>query len=223
MDKNLTAVLNDLNLKIDRSNFEASKKSRYKGKIDFLVEKYREVNISDNHIETYQSLIKKGRELIKDNIKDEDKLKYYLRYCEAAIYDFEGNIKQLNIIVRMFLISCALFLVLAPQYFGPIFPLIFLVPAFIGLKGMKKRSLNGLNMALAVMPMALMTSIVCIRMTYLASSNIAKYTAEYAVTNKITEGLARNLIIGSGVFGVILLVTTGITIYMGFKNRKMFI
>lgn len=223
MDKALTIVLKDIKLKLEKTNIETKKKDKYKEQIDALIEKYRDMEVSDNHAETYDSLVKKGRELLKDNIKEEDKLKYYLRYCEAAIYDFQGIIKPLSFIIRMFLISCAIFLALAPQYFGAIFPLIFLVPAYLGLRGMKKRVENGLKLGLSVMPMALMTSVVCIRMTYLASTNFADYVGKVAAANKITEATASYLTIGSGILGVILLITSLSTIYLGFKYRKMFV
>lgn len=223
MDKALNIVLKDIALKLDRTNFAAKNKDKYKDQINSLMERYNNIEVSDNRIETYNSLVKKGRELLKDNIKEESKLKYYLKYCEAATYDFQGITKPLTLLIRMFLVSIAIFLVLAPQYFGPIFPLIFLVPVYLGLKGMKKRVVNGLMLSMAVMPMTLLSSAVCIRMSYLASTDFANYIANAAKNNNITETMAKYFAIGSGIFGVILLITSIITIYIGYKYRKMFV
>jgi uncharacterized membrane protein (DUF485 family) len=196
MEKDLVAVLEEVNKKISKV-YSGKKKDKFEGEINGLISIYKDMEIPEALGETYESLINKGKELMKEsNIKQEKKVDYYLRYCGAAIYDFKGNLQPLNTIMKSFLLMSALFFVLSPQYFSFILPLIFVLPVFLGLRGMRKRVLNGLYVGIAVVPMAMLVSIVWIRNAILTISSgtfvdfINQLAQSYGFSYEFTQNLA---------------------------------
>ena len=173
---------------------------------------------------TYESLKNKGKELLKEsNLKQEKKMDYYLRYCGAAIYDFKGNLQPLNTILKSFLLTCVLFFVLAPQYFSFILPIIFVLPIFLGLRGMRKRVLNGLMMGVAVVPMAMLVSIVWIRNAILTIGNFEPFINQLAQSYGFSYEFTKNLAIACILMSVVLLASSITLLYNAIKHRKMFI
>lgn len=225
MEKDLTSILAELNRKLGKT-YTGKKKNKYETEINGLIKEYNTLEIPEALNETYESLMNKGRELMKEsNIKQEKKVDYFLRYCGAAIYDFKGNLKPLNTIMKSFLVTCVLFFVLAPQYFSFIMPLIFVIPVFLGLRGMKKRVLNGLYMGIAIVPMAILVSAVWIRNAIITLSSgtfndfISQLAASYGLSYEVTQSLSIVFIILS----IILLASAITLIYNAMKHRKMFI
>lgn len=217
-------VLSDIKKKIDKMDIEERKKSAYKDKIEGLIGAYSAIRVSEGKREVYESLLKKGRELSRENNrKDVKKLEYYLRYCEAALYDFKGNVRLLGKIVGLFILSSALFLVLSPQYFGPILPLLFFLPIFLGIKGLKKRSLNGFNLSMSVLPMAILTAVVWLKTAFLASSDFTRFVSASAQKYNMDISFARNLMIVFIVMSFVLLLLSVYTMVIMIRNRKMFI
>jgi uncharacterized membrane protein (DUF485 family) len=224
MDKTLVAIFGDLEKKIEKLDVKENKKSAFQRDIKYLIENYRNLEISDNHKAVYDSLVKKGRELLKDfNNNSVGKLDMYLRYAIAALYDIKGNTKPLTTLVRTYLISCALFMALSPQYFSYILPLVLFVPMFMGLKGMKNRTMTGLKIGMASMPMAVLTASIWVRNGILNVGNFDAHVQAIANQMNSSVGFARNLTIIFTVLSVVLFVSSIYTIYSGWKYRKMFV
>lgn len=226
MDKTLVVIFGDLEKKIEKLDIKENKKAGFQRDIKYLIENYRNLEISDNHKAVYDSLVNRGRELLKifNNSKESvGKLDTFLRYGIAALYDIKGETQPLTKLVRTYLISCALFMALAPQYFSYILPLVLFVPMFMGLKGMKNRTINGLKIGMASMPMAVLTASIWVRNGILNMGNFEAHVLEMAKQMNSSIGFARNLTITFTIFGVILLVSSIYTIYSGWKYRKMFV
>jgi uncharacterized membrane protein (DUF485 family) len=226
MDKTLVAIFGDLEKKIEKLDVKESKKAGFQRDVKYVIENYRNLTISDNHTAVYDSLVKRGKELLKEfnNSKESvGKLDTFLRYAIAALYDIKGETKPLTTLVRNYLISCALFMALAPQYFSYILPLVLFVPMFMGLKGMKKRTMNGLKLAMTSMPMAVLTASIWIRNGILNMGNFDAHVVEMAKQMNSSIGFARNLTITFTVLSVVLFVSSIYTIYSGWKYRKMFL
>ncbi|QCX33717.1 hypothetical protein FDN13_08390 [Caloramator sp. E03] len=224
MDSSLVVLLEDIKRKIDKSAINENKKEKYKKELENLIFKYRQLGVPNNHKETYESLLKKGRELMKDaNINDKGKIEYYLRYCNAALYDFNENLKPLNRIVLSYMLTCILFFALSPQYFSYILPLIMIIPIYLGLKGVRNRSFNGLLYALSCIPMALLTSVAWLWNAFLASKNFGAYIEALSKQFNKSPETARNLIIIFVAMSFILLASSLYTLIMGIKYRKMFV
>ncbi|KYH35012.1 hypothetical protein CLTEP_10050 [Clostridium tepidiprofundi DSM 19306] len=62
-----------------------------------------------------------------------------------------------------FTILCALFLALSPQFLGFVLPLLFIIPIFMGLFGIKHRKKSGYLIALGIVPIAFAISTVWIK------------------------------------------------------------
>jgi hypothetical protein len=226
MDRSISVTLDDIGRKLDRASISDAKKSRYASEIGYLKNKYESLDIHEGQREAavYESLVKKGRELMKEsNIRDLKKVDFYLRYCRAALYDLSGDLKPLNWIVRLFIATCILFLALSPQYFPFIMPLMFIIPIFLGLKGMKKRNTTGLYYGLSVMPMALLTSVISLNSFFLNLKDFNGYLAEQSQRYNMSLSGTKSLTILFTVLSVVMLLTAIYTIILAVKHRKMFI
>ena len=225
MEKDLVAVLEELKKKICKA-YSGKKKEKFENKISGLINEYNYLEIPEKHEETYESLKNKGKELMKEsNIKQEKKVDYYLRYCGAAIYDFKDNLQPLNTIMKSFLLTCAIFFVLSPQYFSFVLPLIFVLPVFLGLRGMRKRVLNGLVVGVAVVPMAMLVAMVWIRnaVLTLTTGTFGSFVGQLAQSYGFSIEFTQNLAIACILLSVVMLVSSIVLLYNAYKHRKMFI
>ena len=225
MEKDLIVVLEDLNKKINKA-YIGKKKEKFEKEISGIIIIYKELEISEALSDTYASLVNKGKELMKEsNIKQEKKVDYYLRYCRAAVYDFNDNLQPLNTIMKSFLLTCALFFVLAPQYFSFVLPIIFALPIFLGLRGMRKRVLNGLLMGIAVVPMAILVSVVWIRNAILTigTGTFDSFVNQLSQSYGFSLEFTKNLAIACIMLSIVMLVSSITLLYNAYKHRKMFI
>lgn len=225
MEKDLTAVLEELKKKVSKA-YSGKKKEKFENTINGLINQYNTLVIPEELSETYESLKNKGRELMKEsNIKQEKKVSYYLRYCGAAVYDFTGNLQPLNTIMKSFLLTCAIFFVLSPQYFSFILPLIFVLPIFLGLRGMRKRVLNGLIVGVAVVPMAILVAMVWIRnaILTLTSGTFDTFVNQLAQSYGFSVEFTQNVAIACILLSVVLLVSSIVLLYNAYKHKNMFI
>jgi uncharacterized membrane protein (DUF485 family) len=223
MEKDLLLVLDDINKKINKF-YTGKKKEKYNKQIETLKQEYNSIEIIERHAETYESLVNKGKELIREsNIKDEKKVIYYLRYCGAAEYDFKDDIKPLNTILKSFLLTCTIFFVLGPQYFGFVLPMIFVLPIYMGLKGMRKRVLNGLMLGLSVVPMGILVATIWLRNAYLSMGNFDVFISGIAQQYNLPMQFTQNLAIACIIMSVIMLGSSITLLVSAIKYRKMFI
>jgi uncharacterized membrane protein (DUF485 family) len=225
MEKDLVVVLDELNKKLSKF-YSGKKKEKFNNEITALISIYKGLEIPEVHEETYDSLKNKGKELMKDsNIKQEKKVNYYLRYCNAAVYDFEDNLQPLNTIMKSFLLTSALFFVLAPQYFSFVLPLIFVLPVFLGLRGIRKRILNGLLMGVAVIPMAILVAMVWIRNATLTltSGTFDSFINQLAQSYGFSFEFSKSLAIACIMLSIVMLGSSIVLLYNSYKHRKMFI
>lgn len=225
MDKSIVMVLDELRKKVEKVNFSIRKKEKFKNEINYLIKQYDELDSVNGFKDTYDSIVKKGRELTREtNYKEPKKVEYYLNYCHAALYDFKGNVKDLNWLIRCYLISSVLFLVLSPQYLGSMVPLILLIPIYLGLKGMKKRSMTGFMYGMSAMPMALLTSVMVLKFEFWNNrANFAAHVAQRAQDINRSIEFTQNLMTAVIILSVVLLVSSVATIVIGSKNRRMFV
>ncbi|EYE88508.1 hypothetical protein Q428_07470 [Fervidicella metallireducens AeB] len=222
MDKNFQFVLDSIERKIKNSQINGNKKDKYLKEIKSIKENYRDLNISDDKIELLNSIVKKGKEVQKSiDDKEYEKIEYYFRFCNAALYDFRGEIKYLNRYAKSFILTCILFLALSPMYFSWVLPILFIVPIYMGLKGLRNRNYNGFIMTMAVIPMGFVTSIMWIKNGILASKDFEGYIK--AISNGINYEFTKNITIAFIILGVILFFSTTYSVIIGIKHRKMFV
>jgi hypothetical protein len=88
----------------------------------------------------------------------------------------EGEVRIAYNIALWFTVLGALFMALSPQYFGFIFPIIFVVPIYMGVKSLKSRRKSGLYLALGVVPLSISLCSIWLRymVNVIGSGNIAE-------------------------------------------------
>ncbi|CCJ33032.1 MULTISPECIES: hypothetical protein [Caloramator] len=221
MDKNLLKLLDDIKIKLQRSNLKNSDK--YLKDIDAIKESYKELQVKEEKRIIYESILNMGKDLLKEDKDFKNKLELFIRYCNAAVYDFNDNIRPLRRITLSFTITSMLFMLLAPQYLSYLLPLLMILPIFLGLKGMRKRSLNGLILGLSVMPISILNSVIIIRNAYLVRNNFNSFLLDLSKTYGRSLEFVKGLFIISTILGIIMLFTSIYTIYLGYKYKKMFV
>ena len=224
MGKELTDVLTQLLGNLNKY-YTGKKFEKYTDQISRLTVKYSNIEILERHQVVYDSLCKRGVELSKPgNLRDENKLKYFLRYCEAAVYDLSDDMQPLTWIMRTFMVTTMFFYLITPIYFDYVLPLIMVVPVFLGLRGMKKRSLNGLITGCSVIPLAIMVAVVHFK-SILATFNTGydKYVADLSSAYGFSLELTQGLLTTMNILAFIMLVAGIATAYLGIRHNKMFL
>ena len=171
MSSNAVALtINNLSKEIKKiKGIKDRQKGKYLSDLDRLNEQYKDLELPDYFTTQYNQLNKKGNELLRDirggkhadNVAND--IPIYIRYLKASLMDFEGKTNNLKYYLLSFYLTAALFMAFTPQFYGYILPLIFLVPIFLGVRGCKKRSINGFYMSMSVIPVAIMTAATWIR------------------------------------------------------------
>ncbi|MBQ9991928.1 MAG: hypothetical protein IJP33_00710 [Firmicutes bacterium] len=227
----LIALLKRLEQQIEaHRHLNNSKKKFYMKEIRVALEWYDGIVIPSYQKEQYNSLLKNGEELLRELKRSnqftalEGKIAYYLRYIIASTYDFKNDIKGMNHYTRFFIVAAAGFMLLTPQFYGFILPLIFFIPMFIGLKGLRRRSRTGLFMSMAVLPMAFLSGITYISWAMrTAIPDYAGTLASICSTYNVAETLGNIWIIGFGVLAPVVAVSSLIATYYGIKYYRLYI
>jgi len=118
-----------------------------------------------------------------------------------------------------FTILCALFLMLSSQFMGFLMPILFILPIFMGLIGIKKRKKSGYLIAMAIVPLAFSISILWIRyaISFFSDSTnqLAKMVAEYNISS--TTAGAFNIIF----FALsILMISLSVIVFVSLRKHK---
>lgn len=232
MNANLVmSTINQLSVEIGKAKYiRENKRSKYISTLQEIHKTYQQIEISENFKNQYNQLNSKGIELTKEirnsrekgNEKLESSIEIYIRYLKASLCDFRGSTNNLRKYITSFLFSSILFLALSPQFYGFILPILFFIPIYLGLKGVKKRSISGFYMTLSLVPVALMTSFTWLRYGINAFSDYAG--AVTAIINSgVSESLAKSLVYIGPLGGAILLIFACLQLYRGYKSKDLFI
>ena len=230
MGSNTVALtINNLSKEIKKlKGLKDRQKGKYLSDLDKLNAQYKDLELPDYFTTQYNQLNKKGNELLKDirggkhvdNVAND--IPIYIRYLKASLMDFEGKTNKLKYYLLSFYLTSALFMAFTPQFYGYILPLIFLVPIFLGVRGCKKRSINGFYMSMSVIPVAIMTAATCIRYGIQAMVDFDTYV-KAIVDSGLSQSMSEKLIYVGFVGGILLLVVACFQLYFGFKNKDLFI
>jgi hypothetical protein len=223
---NIKQLRNEIN---NVSGLKEAKKEKYITSLENIQDKYEKLDVPDNLKKEYNALYNKGNELLKElknNNEQNKKINYniesYIRYLKASIHDFEGNSDYLHKYISSFVIASILFLALTPQYYGYMLPILFFIPIYLGLKGVKKRSITGFYMSMSVIPMALMTAFMWINNGIHALKDYNG--ALRAITDDgVSIALAKVLVYGGPLLGVVLLLISIVQLYRGYKCKNLFV
>lgn len=222
---NITQIINELK-KI--SSLNKRKKDKYISKLEELHKLYINIEIDEKFKIQYNRMNAKGKEVIKElkSTKEKNKIEsvieVYTRYLTASLCDFQGKTINLRKYITSFLFCAMLFLALTPQFFGFFLPILFFIPIYIGLKGVKQRTMTGFYMTMSVIPVAFMTAVTWIRYGINAKQDYVA-SLKMIVDSGISQNLAEILIVTGPVLGCVLFIFASIQLYQGIKTKDLFI
>ena len=222
---NITQIINELK-KI--SSLNKRKKDKYISKLEELHKLYINIEIDEKFKIQYNRMNAKGKEVIKElkSTKEKNKIEsvieVYTRYLTASLCDFQGKTINLRKYITSFLFCAMLFLALTPQLFGFFLPILFFIPIYIGLKGVKQRTMTGFYMTMSVIPVAFMTAVTWIRYGINVKQDYVA-SLKMIVDSGISQNLAEILIVTGPVLGCVLFIFASIQLYQGIKTKDLFI
>ena len=222
---NITQIINELK-KI--SSLNKIKKDKYISKLEELHKLYINIEIDEKFKIQYNRMNAKGKEVIKElkSTKEKNKIEsvieVYTRYLTASLCDFQGKTINLRKYITSFLFCAMLFLALTPQFFGFFLPILFFIPIYIGLKGVKQRTMTGFYMTMSVIPVAFMTAVTWIRYGINVKQDYVA-SLKMIVDSGISQNLAEILIVTGPVLGCVLFIFASIKLYQGIKTKDLFI
>ena len=222
---NITQIINELK-KI--SSLNKIKKDKYISKLEELHKLYINIEIDEKFKIQYNRMNAKGKEVIKElkSTKEKNKIEsvieVYTRYLTASLCDFQGKTINLRKYITSFLFCAMLFLALTPQFFGFFLPILFFIPIYIGLKGVKQRTMTGFYMTMSVIPVAFMTAVTWIRYGINVKQDYVA-SLKMIVDSGISQNLAEILIVTGPVLGCVLFIFAAIQLYQGIKTKDLFI
>lgn len=222
---NITQIINELK-KI--SSLNKRKKDKYISKLEELHKLYINIEIDEKFKIQYNRMNAKGKEVIKElkSTKEKNKIEsvieVYTRYLTVSLCDFQGKTINLRKYITSFLFCAMLFLALTPQFFGFFLPILFFIPIYIGLKGVKQRTMTGFYMTMSVIPVAFMTAVTWIRYGINVKQDYVA-SLKMIVDSGISQNLAEILIVTGPVLGFVLFIFASIQLYQGIKTKDLFI
>ena len=222
---NITQIISELK-KI--SSLNKKKKDKYISKLEELYKSYINIEIDEKFKIQYNRMNEKGKEVIKElkSTKEKNKIEsvieVYTRYLTASLCDFQGKTIKLRKYITSFLFCAMLFLALTPQFFGFFLPILFFIPIYIGLKGVKQRTMTGFYMTMSVIPVAFMTAVTWIRYGINVKQDYVA-SLKMIVDSGISQNLAEILIVTGPVLGCVLFIFASIQLYQGIKTKDLFI
>ncbi len=227
--KDIVSVIDSLQNKVLKYPQLGNRKEKISTTLGSLKEEYKNQEVPENLHEVYVSLVKKGKELAgrftatSDAKEIKNQTEYYIRYLRAALGDFKNEVGRVNVYQRWFLLTAILFLALSPQWFGFVLPALFFVPVFLGVRGLKARSVNGFYMSLSVAPIGFMTGTVWAKNGLYVMADVSG--AVLNTMNQLGKGevFSNVVTILPPILGIVLVASSILMTYYGYKARHLFV
>jgi hypothetical protein len=121
-----------------------------------------------------------------------------------------------------FTILCALFVAMSPQFMGFILPLLFLLPIFMAISGLKHRKKSGYLVALGIVPLVLAISVMGMRYSLDSFGNMTAEITRMGTQFNISEGTAQGLIVACAIVSVAMVAMSGLLFFKLLKNKNIF-
>lgn len=227
--KDIVVVIESLQNRVQKYPQFGTKKDKFYNKLESIKNDYKKQDVPDNLLEVYNSLVRKGKDLntkfsaTADAKQMKDQVEYYIRYLNAALGDLKDEVGRVTVYQRWFLFTGILFLVLSPQWFGFILPALFFVPIFLGLRGVRVRSVNGFYMSLAVAPIGFMTGTVWIKNGIYVMGHMQEAIAATMLQTGRSVFFAKALTIVPPFFGLVLVISSVLMSYYAYRAKHLFI
>ncbi|MCX8013043.1 MAG: hypothetical protein N3A02_01980 [Rectinema sp.] len=205
--------------------FPASRRfDRFIKRLAELRSRYEQLGDTTESEEVYASLEQRTRRILSATRFGEVELDAVLRHAAAAWYDLAGRRTPFRMYAVSFFVATIGFFLLAPQFFPPLFALLFVVPVFIGLKGLKARTLNGFTLTAMVYPVSLLAATTAARSYFSAIfGDLAAFVSRMAQSYHIPTGTAEVFVFVFASLSVVTGIAAIAGAIVGFLHRDMFV
>ncbi|WP_291560973.1 MULTISPECIES: hypothetical protein [unclassified Clostridium] len=129
--------------------------------------------------------------------------------------------KAYNISFQFTLLSACL-IALSPQFFGPILAIVFILPIYMAIKGIKNRRKSGYLIAMGIIPIALGVSMLWIRYFIYIIPNLNKEILKLSSSIGFSFGTIKVITLICSILGIILFILSITTFTSLIKNKKIF-
>ncbi|KXG78767.1 hypothetical protein AN618_01050 [Fervidicola ferrireducens] len=226
MENEIFGILTSIEKKLNSSSISPRIRASLTKELEKAKNRYRNFDADlikgETQKQVYESLLKKGKALLK-NGNNLNEVYSFLRYANAAYFDFTNSLGPLNTGIRLFTLTSALLMALSPQFVGAVFSLVLVLPIFLGLNALKKRRAMGYTMALFVFPVSFAVSTLWLRFGYRVLKDYSGVLSETVQATGKSPEFARLLITIPPVLSLLLLISACLMIYKLFKARDMLI
>ncbi len=106
----------------------------------------------------------------------------------------------------LFVLSSAFYMVLAPQYFGAIFSIIFIIPIYIGIRGIRRKTKKGLTFTFMIFPLFVLVSTIWLKNAYFAFFKDETFIPKLSKTYEMSVQKVTTLFTFFSLLAVLLLI-----------------
>lgn len=122
-------------------------------------------------------------------------------------------------ITLYFTILGALFLMLSSQFTGFILPLLFIIPIYMGLIGIKARRKSGYLIGMAIIPLAFAISVMWIRYSIVVFSDMNNQISQMSTQYGISVLTMQIMTIGFFLLSIVM-ITLAVLLFIKLRRNK---
>lgn len=229
MEKNLVSLLKGLNKKLENVSNKSGKKLRYVKELNELIDIYSSLKIPTEYANEYEELIKKGTELNEgENYRNIKKIEKFLPMCFYLYYEIRGEAKQITRQMGyLFFIVTILFLIVSFPLYPFYMTILFVIPIFIGLRGLSKGQGRGLIIGITTIEFFTLTGMLALYVIVSAIPHFTKFldalAKQYSRNGMLITTASMNIFVIIYTLLVIALIIVSIfTVRYSSKYKKMF-
>lgn len=219
----LLKLLDDLEIRIKKEILVPGDREAALKALLRMREKYAKLGTVDEEGAAYIGLCSRLEKALGHSPLGKAEVNSTLNYAAASWYDVSGRLGPYRRYVYAFFGATISFFVLAPQFFPPILPILFFVPVFLAIRGLKRRNRTGFSLSMLVYPVSLLA----------ASAAARAYIPALADWNAFIQGQAAAYKASPGMAATISLVSLGLTLVAfassiygsiaGYRHRDLFV
>lgn len=217
-------LFDQLEKKMHKELLPGREKDRLLSDVVKVRQRYSLLGPIDEESGVASGLIAKGRSVVAARPFQAEEATMFLRYARAAAYDLSGNLGPYKWYVRCFFASAIAFFLLAPQFFPVIIALLFILPVYLGIRGVKNRSSVGFTMSAMIFPVALLSGITAFKAFVVGGllGGLGAYATQLGGNYGVSQSTAEGMIILFSLVSVVSIVASLAGVVIGIRHRGLF-
>jgi hypothetical protein len=219
----LLRFLDDLELRIKKEILVPGDRETALKTLSRLRAKYASLGTVDEEAPAYVGLCSRLEGALARTPLQKGELAGALSYAAASWYDIAGRLGPYKRYVYAFFGASISFFALSPQFFPPVLPILFVVPVFLAIRGLKRRNRQGFSLSMLVYPVSLLASSAAARAYVPALGDWANFIASQASAYRASPGLAAAISVASILLTVVSFASAIYGSISGFRHRDLFV